>query len=395
MSTAVYENRWAPPYPIRSMAARWRGMVGMIAGVGIALGIAMTMLGVSQATTDLFTVDYRTTGVDLYVVTNGGKLVSFLPSDSPGTIKNANGRLSEIRRLPGVDQALGILSWPLEREVPGRPRRDSPGELITVVGVDGDPETLPNSLVLTDGRWVRRGDEIVLGKKLSREKELQIGRRLRLAGRDFTVVGIGRLRGVSYSGESFAYTELSSLLQRANVGDIVNIIQVDTSQPELTRARIDEMSSLEVSDRLEVLQEINRANDSAIVLRWVIVMLTLSIAALFVGNMLASSIDARRLELGTLRAIGIPTRTIINLVAVEALLICSLASVVGIVFSLGLGGLINSALAPQYGLDSLYVADARLFGTMVLLAIGLGLAAGLVPARQAASVNPIDVLREG
>jgi len=80
---------------------------------------------------------------------------------------------------------------------------------------------------------------------------------------------------------------------------------------------------------------------------------------------------------------------------VEALLTCSLASVVGIVFSLGLGGLINATLAPQYGLESLYVADARLFGTMVLLAIGLGLAAGLVPARQAARVNPIDVLREG
>src|SRR5687767_4624074 len=108
MAAAVYVRRWSPPYAVRSMSARWRGMTGMVGGVGIALGIAMTMLGVSQATTDLFTVDYRVTGVDLYIVTNGGKLVSFLPSDTPGTIKNANGRLTEIRRLPGVDQALGI-----------------------------------------------------------------------------------------------------------------------------------------------------------------------------------------------------------------------------------------------------------------------------------------------
>jgi putative ABC transport system permease protein len=370
-------------------------MVGMILGVGIALGTGMTMLAVSQGSTDLFTVDYRLSGVDLYVVTNGGKLVSFLPSDSPGTIKHANARLTEIRRLPGVDQALGVLSWPLEREVPGRPRRDAPAELVTVVGVDGDPASVPNSTVLSSGRWVRRADEMVLGKKLSREKDLDVGRRIRLAGRDFTVVGIGRLRGVTYSGDSFAYIDLASLRQRANVGDIVNTIQVDTRDPELTRARIAEQASLTVSDRSDVLREVNQANDSAIVLRWVLVILTLSIAALFVGNMLSSSVEARRLELGTLRAIGIPTRTIIGLVAAEALLVCALASLVGIVFSLGLGAVINGTIAPQYGLESLYVTDARVFGTMALLAVTLGVASGLVPARQAAGVNPIDVLREG
>jgi ABC-type lipoprotein release transport system permease subunit len=370
-------------------------MVGMVAGVGLALGIGMTLLGVSQGSTDLFTVDYRTSGVDLYVVTNGGKLVSFLPSDSPGTIKYASERLAEIRGLPGVDQALGVLSWPLERDIPGRSQRDAPTELFIVVGVDGDPERIANSTVLSGGRWVRRGDEIVLGKKLSREKGLELGRRVRLAGRDFTVVGIGRLRGVSYSGDSFGYIDLASLRQRANVGDIVNTIQVDTREPELTRSRISERASLAVSSRSDVIREVNKANDTAIVLRWILVLLTLSIAALFVGNMLSSSVEARRLEFGTLRAIGIPTRTIIWLVVAEALLICGASSAVGIAFSLGLGAFINATIAVQYGLDSLYVADAVLFTTMVLLAVTLGVASGLVPARQAAGVNPIDVLREG
>lgn len=116
----------------------------------------------------------------------------------------------------------------------------------------------------------------------------------------------------------------------------------------------------------------NKANDTAVAIRWIIVLLTLSIAALFVGNMLSSSVDARRLEFGTLRAIGVPTRTILWLVAAESLLICIAGSAVGIAFSLGLGSFINVTIAVQYGLDSLYVANAGLFATMALLAVTLG-----------------------
>ena len=159
-------RRLAIPYPVRSMTSRWRGMVGMIAGVGLALGIGMTLLGVSQGSTDLSRLTTRISGVDLYVITNGGKLVSFLPGDSPGTIKQARARLAEIRGCQGWIRPQGTPGhW--SETCPDAHQRDAPTELFTVVGVDGDPSAISNSTVLSSGRWVRRGDEIVLGKKLS------------------------------------------------------------------------------------------------------------------------------------------------------------------------------------------------------------------------------------
>jgi hypothetical protein len=44
------------PYPVRSALRRWRGMVGMVLGVGIALGIGMTLLVVSRASVVAFMV---------------------------------------------------------------------------------------------------------------------------------------------------------------------------------------------------------------------------------------------------------------------------------------------------------------------------------------------------
>ena len=56
--------------------------------------------------------------------------------------------------------------------------------------------------------------------------------------------------------------------------------------------------------------------------------------------------------------------------------------------------LIDAYLAPMYGIESLYAADAQLFASVLLLALGLGLISGLEPARQATRVDPVEVLRE-
>ena len=87
-------------------------------------------------------------------------------------------------------------------------------------------------------------------------------------------------------------------------------------------------------------------------------------------------------------------RTILLVIAGEAMFVILLATTIGIAFSLAMGRLIDTYLAPFYGIESLYVADAQLFLTVLLLALALGLLAGLVPARRATRVDPVEVLRE-
>jgi putative ABC transport system permease protein len=393
---ARYQVSWilALPYPLRNMLRRWRGMLGMILGVGIALGIGMTMLAVSSAIIAIFTADYRRSGADLYVVTEGGTLIALLPGDSPGTIDRGRHTLAQIRALPGVSAAIGAMNWTMERNREGPRRRDETAELIAVMGIDGDPALVPNVLSLQAGRWLRRSDEVVIGSKLGREKALELGRPLRLNGRDFTIVGIGKLRGFGFATDAVAYMDMQAFRLRADVGDVFNVIAVDTDRAAETRQRILELESLTVFDPDELVRLAEEANATSAMLRSILSLLTLSIAALFVSNMLGRSVAERRLEFATLRAIGIPTRTILLTVAGEAFLVSVAAGVVGIGISQLIGALLNGLVAPPYGFETLYVADLQLFGTIFALALGLGLLAGLFPARSATRVDPVDVLRE-
>jgi putative ABC transport system permease protein len=384
------------PYPVRNVFTRWRGTLGMMVGVGIALSVAMTMLAVSQASVDLYTLDFQRSGANLYVVTKGGTLIPVLPSDTPGTIKQARGTLAQIRRWPGVTAATGAMSWSLERDPEGPRRSDAPTELYLSVGVDGDPTQITNAAVIEQGRWVRGPNEVVLGPKLSRDKGLHLGDTLRLGGRTFTVVGVGKLRGLGFgvSADSVVYMDYDALQQLGDFGDVVNVIAIQTANPADVRERLGELGSLAVYSPQDLVEKAVEANQAAVGIRWVLVGLTLAIAALFVSNMLGRSVSERRLEFATLRAIGIPRRTILFTVGAEAVLISLAAGAIGIALSLLLGVLLNAAVASAYGLESIYSTDPSLFLFVYLLALGLGLASGLLPARQATQVDPVEVLRE-
>jgi ABC-type lipoprotein release transport system permease subunit len=382
------------PYPLRDAVRRWRSMLGMMLGVGIALGLGMALLAVSAASVDLYSADFRKSGADLYMVQQGGKLIAVLPGDTPGEIKDARHVLAQIRGLPGVTTVLGLLTSPLEREPESRRSRDEPAELLTTVGVDGDPTAISNALVMESGRWLRRSGEIVVGTKFSRDKKVATGDTLRLSGRDFDVVGVGKLRGAGLNADSVVYMDLQALRQRGAKRDAVNLIIVDATGAEAIRQRIQELGSLAVSDPQDLVRQAEAVNQSAVAIRWIFVVLTLGIAGLFVSNMLGRSVSERRLEFATLRAIGVPARTVLLNVAMQAGLVTIAASFVGIGVSTVLGTFIDFVIASSYGLESLYAPDAGLFLLVFVLAAALGVVSGLMPARRAARVDPVLVLRE-
>lgn len=130
----------------------------------------------------------------------------------------------------------------------------------------------------------------------------------------------------------------------------------------------------------------------------------LSYVALLVGlflvyNTVATSVIARRVEIGVLRAVGSSRRLVVALFLGEA----AAMAVAGCLIGLPLGwGLARGAVRfTSATVQTLYVADAAavpsLDWTLVALAfligVPLALVAALAPALEAAKVSPLDALR--
>jgi ABC-type antimicrobial peptide transport system permease subunit len=388
---------WLPrlPFPVRNAVGRWRSLLSMIMGVGIALSIGMTILAVISAEMDLLTGDYERSGVGVYLAVQGGKIVARLAGDTPGTIPDAGGVIAEVRGWPEVQGAIGALTWTMQQEPEGPRRRGQPTELVSVIGIDGDPANVPGMLVLDSGRWLRGGNEIVVGRTLARDKGLHVGDTLRLNGSTFTVVGIGLLRGFSSFGQnSVAYMDYRSLRQHGQIGDVFNIIAVQTSDPSKVVERVNDLGGLSSWTPSQLVSEAQQASASGITIDWILIILTLGVAGLFVNTMLNHSVTERRAEFAVLRAIGFPASWIVLSVALESLTITVAAGLVAVAISLVFGVGINATVAQQYGLDSLFRADPSLFMLIFALAAALGVVSGILPARKAASVDPVEVLRE-
>jgi putative ABC transport system permease protein len=122
--------------------------------------------------------------------------------------------------------------------------------------------------------------------------------------------------------------------------------------------------------------------------------MALVIAAVFVGSMLQRSVAERRVEIATLRAIGVPNASIAWMVLAEALLVMLAAVPVGLGVASLVGGWINTSYAAWLDVEEVYRASPETLTAVLGLALASGLAAALLPIRMALRVQPAVALRE-
>ena len=101
------------------------------------------------------------------------------------------------------------------------------------------------------------------------------------------------------------------------------------------------------------------------------------------------AVRERRREIGLLRALGAGQAQILTLFLLEAVLLALLGGVLGLVVGAGgawLIGVLVPALPTEMAWDFVFMAE--------VIAVLIGLAAGVLPALRAAALNPIAALHE-
>ena len=120
---------------------------------------------------------------------------------------------------------------------------------------------------------------------------------------------------------------------------------------------------------------------------------TLLAGIIGISNIMVFVVKERTKELGIRKAIGATPSSIIGMILQEAIFITSISGYAGLLAGIGVLKLVGNTLEEDYYITDPYV-DLNTALAATILLIGFGAFAGYLPAKRAASIKPIEALRD-
>ncbi|MCY3844139.1 MAG: ABC transporter permease [Acidobacteria bacterium] len=229
-----------------------------------------------------------------------------------------------------------------------------------------------------------------------------IGRRIKIRGVPFRVVGVSRPQGSMFgmSQDEFAIIPLGAF-QRLFGSRSSLSLRVRPRDPDEVQAVIDETTvALRIERRLKATEDdnfgiltsdtalglFNQATTGIFAVLVGVVSLALVVAGIVIMNIMLMAVSERTREIGLRKALGARRQDILHQMLAESVALSLLGGMVGT----GLGA------AAALALDRFAPVPATVHPWSVILAITLtavvGLFFGLYPAARAAALDPIDAL---
>lgn len=372
--------------------------------LGIAIGIAAVVLltsigaGIQRFVLETFSqFGTRVIGINPgKTQTHGGSLGVF-GSTKPLTLEDAEA----LRRIPEVTAMVPVVQGNAELESATRQRR------VSVIGV-GHEMPLVFEFGVAIGSFLPPDDPnhprpyAVLGAKARRElfgRASPLGARVRVGGESYRVIGVLEEKGqmLGFDLNDAVYIPVGralSLLNREGVMEIDLAYGPETTGEEVIAAARRVLAARHGQEDFTLVSQEQMID----VLGNVLQVLTFAVGALggislVVGGIgvltiMTIAVRERTAEIGLLRALGAEQRQILVLFLGESIALAALGGIAGLVLGAG-GAQLLHVVFPGLPVRTpwSYVVAAE------LLAVAIGLAAGVLPARRAASLDPVEALR--
>ena len=140
-------------------------------------------------------------------------------------------------------------------------------------------------------------------------------------------------------------------------------------------------------DMLEQAQQLQSMSESTNAQLIWIASISLLVGGIGVMNIMLVSVTERTSEIGLKKAIGAKKKRILFQFLTEAAVLTSLGGIIGVVSGIGFAMLISNMMQIPVAIDVTATIISVVFSTLI------GVVFGLLPAVQAANLNPIDALR--
>lgn len=293
--------------------------------------------------------------------------------------------------------------------------------------IQGDyPEyNLIDPMEIMQGRFINQLDidekrkNVVIAQRVYEELfapgENPIGEYVRISGVYFKIVGLCKSKKNDQQAENEnqqIFMPFTTLQKTYNYGDIVGWYSM-TARKNVPVSVIEAKAKEMLKQRHSIAPDDDRAIGTANVeeefkkmtnlfagiewLIWIVGIGTLLAGIVGVSNIMMIIVKERTQEIGIQRAIGATPAAIMTQIITESVFLTAIAGYIGLVFGVAIIEGVNFMLSQSgtsTGMFSNPSVDFNVAVRALLILIVSGALAGMIPARRAVSIKPIDALRD-
>jgi putative ABC transport system permease protein len=367
----------------------------IVIGIAGVVGVLVAMLAMS----DGFAATLQQTGSnDTAIVLRGGssaELNSVLERDNVSVIEQAPGVARGSKGEPVASAELSV--------VVNLPKKSDPSvdANVQIRGVGEEAWALRPNVRMTQGRRFTPGlRELVVGQGAQHQfAGLEVGKQLRLAGQQWTVVG-AFASGDSHDSELWGDMQtVASAYRRGASAQSVTVRLISPQAFDTFKAALvsDPRLKVDVSTTREYFSKQSEGLTKVIRIVGITVGMIMAIGAIFGAlNTMFAAVSTRAREIATLRAIGFRGVPVVVSVLLETMLLALIGG--------ALGGLITWLIFNGYTASTLgssfsqvvfqFKVSPQLLWTGIQWAMAIGFVGGVFPAVRAARLPVTTALRE-
>lgn len=395
-------------FAIRSLTQRklrsWLTILGIVIGIAAVVSLIAIGQGMEAAVTEQF----EQMGTNKVFVMPGGEpqgmgpqldVVAGLTKDDLDTVKGVG----------GVDIAAGMLMKTAAIEYKGEKKFTS----VSGMPVDDTMRMIQeaSSFEIAEGRELKDTDryKVEIGDMLAHDlfdKEIKVRSTIKINGKDFKVVGILKKIGnkeddtsaiitIDVAREIFeAPDEVSMIFAEIKSGtkpaDAAEDIERALRRHRNEKEGEESFFVMTAEDLLDTFGQILGVIQLVLV---GIAAISLLVGAVGIMNTMYMSVSERVSEIGIMKAIGATNKAILIIFLIESGLVGLVGGGIGILMGALLAkGVETAGAAAGVVLLKAYITPALVLGALAFSFI-LGMISGVLPARQASKLKPVDALR--
>jgi putative ABC transport system permease protein len=403
---------------VHSKLRSWLTIIGIVIGIAAVVAIVSIGEGMQQS------VESRLGGLgaDIITISPGGGRASAGFRGPPGHEQGSTATVTTAKNITKKDvlvlQSVAGIEY-IQGTVSERGEMYYLGEKATV-SVDGVDPLVWKELTtseLESGRFLGPSDYnvVVVGSRIAKDtfkQPLTLNRMITIEDKAFKVVGILKESG-GFGGndnkiimpikaardtlEDVGSDEFDSIVLKAtNSDDVDQIIEDADKKLMISRHLTERGKDFSISSAKSTQETMSNITQTMTLFLGAIAAVSLLVGAVGIANTMFTSVLEKTKEIGIMKSIGAKNRDIMMIFLLNSAIVGLVGGLLGICL-----GTCISSLLPLLGMRMMgmgregmtTVVTPTLLFFALLISIGIGMVAGVIPAYRASKLKPVDALR--